>query len=270
VRLLNIGAGPRGIPIPPHYHDWDVVRLDIEATNEPDLLMDAMDLDTLEAGQFDAAYASHLLEHIYTFDLARFLAGVRHVLTADGFAEFRVPNALEACRLAVEANSLSAFCYKVNGAHVTAWDMFYGWLPYQERYGEPMVHRNAFDPARLVSTLEGYGFPRVYVADAVWELCAFGCLTDLPDEMKERMTIDQHRTVHPDDGRADVEPVRFIRPVAELSLQPAPRNGGNHHPPAAPAAGGRGADVPGGASAERRLRLPVVHGSGRIVPADHA
>ena len=28
VRLLNIGAGPRGIPIPPHYHDWDVVGQD--------------------------------------------------------------------------------------------------------------------------------------------------------------------------------------------------------------------------------------------------
>ena len=92
MKLLNIGAGPAATPIPPWYHDWEVVRLDLEETHEPDLLMDAMDLDTLEVGQFDAAYGSHLLEHIYTFDLARFLGGVRHVLKVDGFCEFHVPN----------------------------------------------------------------------------------------------------------------------------------------------------------------------------------
>ena len=253
MRLLNIGAGPRGIPILPHYHDWDVVRLDIEPTNEPDLLMDAMDLDTLPAGQFDAAYASHLLEHIYVFDLARFLAGVRHVLTADGFAEFRVPNALQACRLAVEANSLSAFCYKVTTAHVTAWDMLYGYLPYQERYGEPMVHRNAFDPARLVSTLEGHGFPLVYVADAVWELCAFGCKTDLPDEMKRRLMIDERGAVHTDLRGADVGTVRQLRPVAELSLHHAPGDSGDSLSSAKAAARRRSTQLPRATGIGKRL-----------------
>lgn len=253
MRLLNIGAGPRGIPILPHYHDWDVVRLDIEPTNEPDLLMDAMDLDTLPAGQFDAAYASHLLEHIYVFDLARFLAGVRHVLTADGFAEFRVPNALRACRLAVEANSLSAFCYKVTTAHVTAWDMLYGYLPYQERYGEPMVHRNAFDPARLVSTLEGHGFPLVHVADAVWELCAFGCKTDLPDEMKERLMIDERGAVHTDLRGADVGTVRQLRPVAELSLHHAPGDSGDSLSSAKAAARRRSTQLPRATGIGKRL-----------------
>ena len=71
MRLLNIGSGPASLTIPAYYGDWDVVRLDIELRNEPDLLMDAMDLDTLEAGQFDAAYASHLLEHIYPARMKR-------------------------------------------------------------------------------------------------------------------------------------------------------------------------------------------------------
>ena len=253
MRLLNIGAGPRGIPIPPHYHDWDVVRLDIEPTNEPDLVMDAMNLDTLEAGQFDAAYASHLLEHFYVFDLARFLAGVRHVLTADGFAEFRVPNALRACQLAIEAGSLDAFCYQSPAGPITAWDMLYGWLPYQERYGEPMVHRNAFDTTRLTDTLNGHGFPLVYVAGTAWELCAFGCKTDLPDEMKERMTIDKRGPVHTDLRGADVGAAGQLRPVAELPLQHAPGDSGDSLSPAKAAARRRSTQLPRATGLGERL-----------------
>ena len=262
MRLLNIGAGPKGSPIPPYYHDWEVVRLDVEPTNEPDLLMDAMDLDTLEAGQFNAVYGSHLLEHVYTFDLARFLTGVQHVLKPNGFAEFRVPNALAACKAAAEAGSLDAFCYQSPAGAITAWDMLYSYLPFQMRYGEPMVHKNGFSPATLQATLEEHGFPLVYSAGQHWDITAIGCLTDLPDEMKRRMNIDQHRTVHPDNGTADVGAVRQLRPVAELPLQPngpAPGDNGNGSPPAAPAAGGRGADVSGSSSSRRRLRLPVVH-----------
>jgi predicted SAM-dependent methyltransferase len=194
MRLLNIGAGPKEIPVLPWYKGWDVVRLDIETEAEPDLLMDAMELDTLSAGQFDAVYGSHLLEHIYIFNLSRFLGGVQHVLTPDGFAEFRVPNALEACKAAAKVGRLDAFCYNSPGGRITAWDMLYGYGPFQERWGEPMAHHNAFDTGRLADTLNQYGFPRVYVQGVKWELRAVACKTDLPDTMKQRMNIDQKGT----------------------------------------------------------------------------
>jgi len=259
MRLLNIGAGPKGCPIPPWYHDWEVVRLDIEPANEPDLLMDAMDLDTLEAGQFDAVYGSHMLEHVYTFNLARFLGGVRHVLKADGFCEFRVPNALAACGAAAKAGSLDAFCYQSAAGAITAWDMLYSYLPFQMRYGEPMVHKNGFSPATLQATLEEHGFPLVYSAGLSWDITAIGCLTDLSGEMKRRMNIDYSGTVHPDNGGTDVGAVRQLRPVAELALQPAPGDNSHSSQARAPAAGGRGPNVSGSPGSRRRLRLPVVH-----------
>jgi hypothetical protein len=244
-----------GVPIPPWYEGWDVVRLDIEAQNAPDLLMDAMDLDTLDGGQFDATYASHLLEHVYPFDLERFLGGVRHVLVADGFAEFRVPNVLQACEVAAKAGSLDAFCYRASAGVVTAWDMLYGWLPYQQRYGRPMAHHNGFSPKSLSDTLNHHGFPMVYVQAAQFEIGAAACLTDLPDEMKRRMRIDRatgkHRPVHSDDGAADVGAVRLFRAVAEL--QPAPGDPGHGHPATAPATRRRGAYLPNGAGLGRRL-----------------
>jgi hypothetical protein len=271
MRVLNIGAGPKGAQLPPLYDGWEVVRLDVEPRYEPDLLMDALDLDTLEAGQFDATYASHLLEHIYPTDLKRFMAGVRHVLTDDGFAEFIVPDALGACRIAVQAGSLDAFCYESPAGTILAWDMLYGYMPYQEYYGKPMCHHNGFDRDRLTATLREYGFPITYSRAANLAIDAIGCKTDLSIELKRRMGIvratGERGPVHPDAGAADVGTVRQLRSVAELPLSAAPRDRGNGDPPAEVAADSAGADLPGARSAARRLRLPMVHRPGCVVSA---
>lgn len=256
MRLLNIGAGPRGIPVPPWWAGWEIVRLDIEPQNDPDLLMDAMALGTLEPGQFDAAYASHLLEHLYPMQLGEFLAGVRHVLTDDGFFEARVPNLLRACEQIARAGRVDAACYQSAAGLVTAWDMLYGYLPFQERYGTPMAHHNGFSPESLSTALRSYGFARTYVQAGEWEIGAFGCKTDLPDEMKRRIGIDRatgDSPVHPDDGGADVEPVRLVRAVAELPLRQPPGREGGRDTPAAPAPRGRGTQLPRAAGLGGRL-----------------
>jgi hypothetical protein len=172
-RLLDIGAGSKDVKVPPWYDGWEIVRLDIKPEAEPDLLMDACDLETIDGDQFDAAYASHLLEHIYPFDLPRFFSGLRHVLTANGFVEFHVPNALRACQEIAKRETLSAFCYDSPGGMITAWDMLYGYEPYQMAHGTPFVHHNAFDADRLSSTLNHYGFPIAYVLDCKWGFAGY-------------------------------------------------------------------------------------------------
>jgi len=260
MKVLNIGAGPPQTPIPAYYDDCDVVRLDTEAENEPDLLMDALDLGELDAGQFDAAYCSHILEHIYPMDLGRFLSGIRHVLTDNGFAEFRVPDGLAACRTAVEAGTLDAFCYNSPAGPVTAWDMLYGWLPFQMRFGHAMSHHSAYSAQSLAATLNGFGFPLVYTTTGYFELRAVGCKAQLDAEIMERIGISDGKssTVHPNPGAADVGAVRLIRPVAGEALRIGPRPGDNDSP-TSPAARGRGAVLPSAESVRRRLRLPVVH-----------
>jgi hypothetical protein len=274
MRLLNIGAGPKGLRVPPQYEGWDVVRLDIEPRHEPDLLMDAMDLITLEPGQYDAAYASHLLEHLYPMQVEQFMIGVRHVLAPDGFVEFHVPNALRACKAAVEAGRLDAFCYTSSAGDVTAWDALYGHRRFLMQYGGAMAHHNAFSTQSLTDLLFHYGFVRVYLKDALWQTGAIGCLSDIPAETKRRMGIGkatgQYRPVHSDDGGADVATVRQLRQVAEPSFQPPDAAGGDGHQAAEGAAGRRGADLSRGEDARRRLRLPVVHRPGRGIPAGDA
>ena len=81
MRLLNIGAGP--IAAPREYKGWDIITLDIDESTYPDLCMDARDLTTLKAGQYDAVYASHVLEHFSECDVERVLWGFYHVLAPD-------------------------------------------------------------------------------------------------------------------------------------------------------------------------------------------
>lgn len=257
MRLLNIGSGPPTVPMPPHYDGWDVVRLDMEASFEPDLCMDALDVGTLPWGSYDAAYCCHFLEHLYPADLDRFLLGVYRVIGPDGWFEVRVPDALAACKAAAFHDDLDAPCYDSPGGLIRAWDILYGYLPYQMREGKVMAHHNAFSQRSLTDTLRLYGFGLVYVSRAHFQLCAVGCKSDLPPEMKERLSIEratgEHRPVHPDAGAADLGVVRQFRAVAELPLRDAPRPPGDGHPPAEAAAGGRGAQLPGAASVGGRL-----------------
>lgn len=241
MRLLNIGCGPKGAPVPVQYEGWEVVRLDIEPRHEPDLLMDALDIGNIAHGQFDASYASHFLEHIYPVDLERFFIGLYRALSPEGWCEFRVPDALAACVAAAEAGTLEVPCYESAAGTVTAWDILYGYLPFQMAMGRNMTHHNAFSRETLTGTLQLYGFDQVYVARNQFEMCAIGCKTDLPDAIKEQLGVhNQSGNVHPDAGTADLEPVRQLRAVADVPPRAPSRGRGDGHEAAPTPAGGHG------------------------------
>src|SRR5687768_6100073 len=91
-RVLNVGGNTKSIPIPEVYSDWEHLLLDIDPTGDPDVCADAREMQKLEAEQFDAIYNSHNLEHYFHHDVPRVLAGFRHVLKAEGFAQILVPD----------------------------------------------------------------------------------------------------------------------------------------------------------------------------------
>ncbi len=57
----------------------------------------------LAAGQYDAVYCSHNLEHYYKHDGPKVLTGFLHVLKPDGFAEIRVPDMNSVMKRVVES-----------------------------------------------------------------------------------------------------------------------------------------------------------------------
>ena len=62
-RVLNVGGASKQIPIPAYFNGWEHLLLDVDPRGSPDIVCDARLLTTLPAGQFDAIYCSHNLEH---------------------------------------------------------------------------------------------------------------------------------------------------------------------------------------------------------------
>jgi hypothetical protein len=174
-RVLNVGGGNKGIPLPPAYQGWEHVLLDIDPKGGPDLVCDARELTTLPPGQYDAVYCSHNLEHYYRHDVPRVLAGFRHVLKEDGFAEIRVPDLADLMQTVVRRGlDVDDFLYESPAGPITVRDVLYGYGVEIERSGNDFwAHKTGFTKKSLTAMLVRCGFPIVYNGSGNFEVAAF-------------------------------------------------------------------------------------------------
>ena len=176
-RVLNVGGGSKAIRIPGHYDSWEHVLLDIDGRGKPDVVCDARRLDTLPAGQFDAVYCSHNLEHYYPHDGAKVLKGFLHLLKADGFAEIRVPD-IQAVMLRVvhSGMDISDVLYESAAGPVSAHDVLYGFGKEIVQSGQDFyAHKTGFTLKTLRRALDLAGFSNVFAFEMpdAFELRAF-------------------------------------------------------------------------------------------------
>lgn len=87
-RVLIAGAGDEGRQWADQ--DWCVVRLDIDARTNPDIVGDMRDLG--DVGEFDAVACNNALEHLYPHEVAKALREFRRVLKPGGHAIIQVPD----------------------------------------------------------------------------------------------------------------------------------------------------------------------------------
>lgn len=174
-RVLNVGGNSKAIPLPPQYAGWQHHLLDIDPTGKPDIVCDARELATLEAEQYDAIYCSHNLEHYYRHDVAKVLAGFRHVLKPDGFAHIRVPDMAEVMRRAVqESLDIDDTLYQSGLGPITVLDVIYGYGRQIESSGcEFFAHKTGFTKKSLTEALGRGGFSHVFVSASSLEVGAF-------------------------------------------------------------------------------------------------
>jgi SAM-dependent methyltransferase len=160
-RVLNVGGGSKEFPIPAHYKGWTHDLLDIDGTVKPDIILDARDLNTLPPSTYDAVYCSHNLEHYHRHHGVQVLAGFRHVLKPDGFAEIIVPNVLGAIQLMVQRHlDLDDELYACPTGPILVRDVIYGWSREIEQHGnEFYAHKTGFSPKSFMSFVASQGFP---------------------------------------------------------------------------------------------------------------
>ena len=162
--VLNVGGSTKAIPLPPAYTgpNWDHLLLDIVPGADVDIVLDARELTTLPAAQFDAVYCSHNLEHYERHEVPVVLAGFVHVLKPDGFADIRVPDVEAVIRqLTLDLTrviDIDDTLYTSPAGPVTAHDILYGYGPALAGGLPHYAHRCGFTAASLMRRLAEAGF----------------------------------------------------------------------------------------------------------------
>jgi ubiquinone/menaquinone biosynthesis C-methylase UbiE len=163
-KVLNVGGNDKAIPLPPQYADFEHLLLDIDPKGSPDILCDARELMTLEAGQFDAIYCSHNLEHYYRHDVPKVLAGFLHVLKDDGFAQIIVPDIHKVMRTVIEKGlDIDDALYQSAVGPITVLDVIYGYgAEIESSKQDFFAHKTGFTQKSLLAAMQRAGFSKTY------------------------------------------------------------------------------------------------------------
>lgn len=187
-KVLNVGGNSKAIPLPPEYAGWDHLLLDIDPKGNPDVVCDARELATLPAGQFDAVYCSHNLEHYHRHDLPRVVSGFLHVLKEDGFVHIRVPDVGEVMRTVVEKGmDIEDVLYQSSLGPITVLDVIYGYGKEIESSGHDFfAHKTGFTQKSLLALLGRCGFSFFFSRTGNYEVMAYA-FKNRPTEYAARL-----------------------------------------------------------------------------------
>jgi SAM-dependent methyltransferase len=147
--LVNVGCGPRQASSLPRYFDhWQQLRVDSDASVQPDLVADLTDLSPIPDGSADAVWAAHCVEHLYAHQVKLALAEFRRVLREDGFVCVIVPD-LQTIAQFVAADRLHETLYESPAGPVTPHDIVFGFGIAIAGGRTSMAHRCGFTPGML-------------------------------------------------------------------------------------------------------------------------
>ena len=173
-KVLNVGGNSKDIPLPPQYAGFEHLLLDIDPSGKPDVVCDARNLTTLEAGAFDAVYCSHNLEHYYRHDVPKVLGGFLHVLKEGGFAQIRVPDLAAVMKATIDRGlDVEDVLYESAAGPITVLDVLYGLGSEIEQSGRDyFAHKTGFTQKSLAKALNKAGFTKVFSGLGNFEISA--------------------------------------------------------------------------------------------------
>ena len=173
-KVRNVGGGSKQVPLPPQYDGFEHLLLDIDPRGSPDIVCDARNLTTLDAGQFDAVYCSHNLEHYYRHDVQKVLTGFLHVLKDNGFVHIRVPDIQEVMRVTIERNlDIDDILYQSPAGPIMVLDFLYDYSVEIEQSGQHFFgHKTGFTRKSLENALRKAGFAKLYCGTGNLEVVA--------------------------------------------------------------------------------------------------
>ncbi|GAA5233040.1 class I SAM-dependent methyltransferase [Verticiella sediminum] len=163
--LLHVGCGtaPRSrLPECFQSPEWTEIRLDIDASVNPDIVASLTDMRAVASATVDAIWSSHNIEHLEGFEVARSLDEFHRVLKPAGFTLLTLPDMKKVAALIAEDKS-NEVVYTSPAGPITPLDMMFGHqasLAAGKRY---MAHRTGFTATSIRNKLVEAGFSEVRV-----------------------------------------------------------------------------------------------------------
>lgn len=161
--FLHVGCGPkhkdrttRGF----NTVNWTEIRLDIDASVNPDVIGTMTDMSAVASKSVDAVYSSHNIEHLYPHEVPVALAEFLRVLKPNGFFVVTCPDLQSVCKLIAD-DKLTEAAYTSPAGPIAPLDILYGHRPAMARGNLYMAHRSGFTQRVLSGTLQSCGFKSI-------------------------------------------------------------------------------------------------------------
>lgn len=159
--VLHVGPGHRksGANLPQAFYtnEWREIRLDIDASNEPDILGSMLDMSAVASASVDAIYSAHNIEHVYAHEVPHVLAEFFRVLKPSGFVLITCPDLQTVCALVAD-NKLTEAAYNSQAGPITPLDILYGHGAALQAGHNYMAHKTGFTEKSLHQVLMSAGF----------------------------------------------------------------------------------------------------------------
>lgn len=185
--FLHVGCGPkrkqqttRGFGTA----EWTEIRLDIDASVQPDVIGTMTDMTAVASESVDAIYSSHNIEHLYPHEVPVALNEFKRVLKPQGFVVITCPDLQTVCEL-VAQDKLTEPAYISPAGPITPLDILFGHRTPMSKGNLYMAHRCGFTQRVLTGSLQASGFPTVATkrrGHPYYDLWALGTVIAQPED----------------------------------------------------------------------------------------
>jgi SAM-dependent methyltransferase len=162
--ILHVGPGhPRNgakLPVAFYTPEWREIRLDIDPTNEPDIVGSMMAMPAVADASVDAVYSAHNIEHVYAYEVPVVLKEFHRVLKPGGCVVVTCPDLQSVCALVAE-DKLTDAAYHSPAGPISPLDILYGHGVALAAGHHFMAHKCGFTLKTLTEALQAAGFQSI-------------------------------------------------------------------------------------------------------------
>jgi len=160
--LLHVGCGSKVNKVPFEFAAYKEVRLDCNKLVQPDIVASIVAMPMISDNEFDAIFASHVLEHLHPHEVGMALAEFARVLKPGGKLLIQVPD-LQSIGGRLALDQADYALYQSHIGMITPLDMIYGHRGSVGAGNLFMSHKTGFTQSVLKDALHTAGLEKIEI-----------------------------------------------------------------------------------------------------------